>query len=146
MPALGSSSKFDIVLEIPLRLRVVLARHEIHSESILDSKNTVIVEIIGFTVEYLRRQRLEAFCGYLFCTVSLMVRERVVDGGTYNEMNMSGPVLVSVEKLQELAGRAVHGYRVRRRAQAVKGVFALGVCDEDAAEVMIDLLLVLLFV
>ncbi len=67
------------------------------------------------------------------------------DGGaTYDQMNVSGTVWVSVEQLQDFAGWSVKGDRVRGRSDAVEGVFAVLVCLEFAVEVVVDLGFVLL--
>jgi hypothetical protein len=53
---------------------------------------------------------------------------------------------LAVHHAEQLSRRAVHGHRVGRRTEAVQGVAALGVGMEDAAEIMLLLVVVLLLV
>lgn len=61
-------------------------------------------------------------------------------------MYVRRPERMSVHQLQQLASWPVKWDGIGRRADAVERIFTLGVCVEFAAEVVVDLRVVLLFV
>jgi hypothetical protein len=67
-------------------------------------------------------------------------------GQTYNNMDMSRSVRVTVKKLQELTTWTVMWYRVWNRAQAVQSVIPGFICGELPAQIEFCLVWVLLLV
>lgn len=66
--------------------------------------------------------------------------------GTYHEVNVRRAKHLAVHHGEQLSRRPVHGHRVGRRTEAVEGIAALGVGVEDAAEIVLLLVVVLLLV
>ena len=59
-------------------------------------------------------------------------------------MNMGWSIWVTIEKLEDLARRPIIWNRIRCRAKAVKGIFAILISLKSAVKVVLNLFLVLL--
>ena len=126
-PRILKTTQLKPVLELEPRLRVPFPRLEVHDQTVLHRKHSIIVNVLVPPIEYLRDQRL--------------VARRADD-----EVNVRRAHGVAVEQLEQLAGRAVIRDGVARRPQAVQRVFAVGAGVEAAAQVHVRLLRVLLLV
>lgn len=72
-------SQAEIILEFPLSLGVVLARHKMDGQTVLDSKHRVVVQVVGLAVKDLRRDWLKAVGLCLFwVSACCLARERGV--------------------------------------------------------------------
>ena len=65
---------------------------------------------------------------------------------TYDEMNVSWSIWMSVQQLQNLASRSIEWDRIWRGSQTIERVLALLVCLELATKVLITLIVILLLI
>jgi hypothetical protein len=97
--ALGLRSilhQFDIVNELKSSLRIILARHKVHHQRILDSEHRVVVKVLVLAVKDLGRQRTVV----LFSSLenALARAPTISNNETYNNVNVSRAEGVAVHE------------------------------------------------
>ena len=135
----------DVVLQLEFCLVIILPRHELDDQGILDREHRVVVEVLAVLIKDLSGDWLITLDQHLG-NCQQADNQQLSREATYNQMNMSWSVRVSIQQLQQLARRAVIRDGVRCRSQAIKRIFAVGIGDEFPAEVAVHLVLVLLLI
>lgn len=74
MTLLAARHQLGVVVELKTSLRVILARHKVHHQGVLDREDRVVGQILILAVEDLGGQRTVAFLGSLGI-VSLVLYE-----------------------------------------------------------------------
>ena len=96
--------KAHVVLQLERGLVVNFAGNKLDAKLVLDGEDGVSFEVFAVFVEYLRRQRLVAVgfdlegldCG-------------CISDGAYHEVDMCGPIDLTIHKLEKLSSRAILG-------------------------------------
>lgn len=99
--------KTNVILQLQCRLGVVCDWLEIHNKIVLDGKHGVVFQILGVLVKDLRNQ------GCVLVIASLLRRGsqranssawlEITKESTNHDVDVSWPVRVAVQKLQQLA-------------------------------------------
>ena len=132
-----------------MTLILILYRYEIYDQGFLYRENRIVIKVLAPSIEDLRGDRLIALGKRLQRDISPVRYARRVGArrsSTYDKMDVRWPERVPVHQLQQLAARAVGRHGIRRWFDAVERVLAIWIREKLAAEVVLDLLVVLLLV
>lgn len=75
MTLLATRHQLDVVVELKTSLRVILARHKVHYQGVLDREDRVVGQILILAVEDLGGQRTVAFLGSLDIVSSVFYQQ-----------------------------------------------------------------------
>lgn len=95
--------QLDIVFKLKSSLRVILARHKVHNQRVLDGKHRVVRQVLVLAVEDLRREGFVTFVRSLRAELAQLLTCQVT-WDTYDDVDMGRSEGVSVHELEQLPG------------------------------------------
>ena len=135
----------EIIWQLKVRLRISLERFEIYKKRVFDCKDSVVVDVLARSVEDLGNNRFVTGCSKLRY-VRITGRRLLLWKLTYQKVYMSRSEWMSIQRLQDLACRAIKRYGIGHRPQTIEAILPILACCESASEIHLWLVWILLFV